>query len=58
VWDKYAMTDKQLFEAAQIDIRYFLMAYKQCPTCGRKFEEMDPLENVMPHFDRKCKPNA
>ncbi len=48
------MTQKQLEQLAQVDIRFFTQAYSECPTCHRKFEDMNPLENLVPHFDRTC----
>jgi hypothetical protein len=49
------MTQKQIEQAAQVDIRYFMVAYKECPTCGRKFEDMHPMENLYPHWTRTCR---
>ena len=46
----------QLEQAAKVDIRYFLLAYKACPTCGRKFDYMHPAENLYPHWIGNCKP--
>lgn len=48
------MTQKQLEQAAQVDIRYFTVAYEKCPTCGRKFADMHPAENLMPHWNGLC----
>ena len=52
------MTQTQLEQAAQMDISYFLLAYKVCPTCGRKFDDMHPVENLYPHWVGACKPEA
>ena len=48
------MTRKQLEQAAQIDVRYFLMLYEACPTCKRRFDQMHPMENAIPHFYGTC----
>lgn len=48
------MNQKQLEQAAQVDIRYFLRAYKECPTCKLKFEFMHPAANIVPHWRGTC----
>jgi hypothetical protein len=48
------MTQEQLKQAAQCDIRYFQIAYQTCPTCGRRFDEMHPMENLIPHWNGTC----
>jgi hypothetical protein len=52
------MTQAQLEQAGQIDVRYFRMAYEACPMCGRRFDAMHPAENILPHFYRECVPTA
>ena len=48
------MSDEQLKQAAAIDIRYFTMAYKFCPTCGIEFAKCHPSMNLMPHWYSNC----
>ena len=47
-------TREQLKQAAEIDLNYFTMAYKACPTCGRGFDKMHPMENLYPHWTGAC----
>lgn len=48
------MTQQQLEQLAQVDIRYFMLAHAICPTCKRKFDQMHPLENLLPHWNGTC----
>lgn len=49
------MTDDQMRQAAQVDVRYFGAYYKSCPTCGVKFADLRPESNMVPHFYGDCK---
>ena len=42
-------------ELAKYDITYFMAAYEACPTCGWKFKDMHPLQNLYPHWTGTCK---
>ena len=34
---------------------WVLQCNGECPNCGRKFEDMNPAESLVPHWKNECK---